>query len=120
MLGWNTMLELPMPAATRSLLARKLLRVHSPEYVAVACLAAESTQPGGEGRFLYGIIGNRMKAYQGSWWMRLRFACYRSLFWQPRFGWRLVGLGVRCASWWRGREVRLDLFLGSPPRFHRD
>lgn len=120
MLGWNTVLELPMPSATRSILAAKLLSVHPPEYVAAATLGQEHVHRDQHARFLYHVITNRLRVYRTSWWLRLRMRCLGLLFFRPDLGWAIIRAIGRAAGRLRGRPFGLDQFEEMPCPFVRD
>lgn len=93
-LGWNTILELPMSAASRRVLASKMLSWHLPENVCVYLLADAAIR-GTDGR-LYDLAARRLGPYvSGS--ARLRYQLYRPLFWAPQRTWPWVAAAVKFA-----------------------
>lgn len=93
-LGWNTILELPMPTDTRRMLARKMYSWHAPENVCVYLLAEALHKPEDAHRFT--LASNRLSPYIGIF-ARLRYRLYKPLFWSPRLTWPLVTAVVRLA-----------------------
>jgi glycosyltransferase involved in cell wall biosynthesis len=93
-LGWNTILELPMESQARKLLARKMYIWHVPENVCVYFLAeaAESNDK----CFRYRIVVNRLAPYI-SGFAYLRLQIYRVFFLWPKFGWKIVSWFLRIA-----------------------
>jgi len=91
-LGWNTILELPMSDETRRDLSLKMLSWHSPENVCVYMLAEAAELRGNGHDFM--LAARRLGPYVGAF-ARLRFWCYRSLFIFPRFSWTIVEKVVR-------------------------
>lgn len=93
-LGWNTILELPMPTDTRRMLARKMYSWHSPENVCVYLLAETLRNPADAHRFA--LASHRLAPYIG-FFARLRYWLYKPLFWSPRLTWPLVSAVIRLA-----------------------
>jgi len=93
-LGWNTILELPMSAKTRSALALKMISWHRPENVAAYLLADAVAQ--NVGSFYYDIAVHRLAPYLGVG-TRLRFLIYRILFIWPHIGWSIVKRVIKLA-----------------------
>jgi len=93
-LGWNTILELPMSEVTRRELARKMVTWHSPENVCVYLLA-EAAHHQGNGRE-FALVARRLASYI-TISARLRFQMYRVLFATPRFSWWMLQKIVKLA-----------------------
>lgn len=105
-LGFNTVLELPISNKARKILGKKLMSWHPPENVAVYFLADASKHQSGS--LLYRIAAARLGIHMPGPWNRFRFHLYRILFIHPRFGWKvvraIVGLAVRFGL----KHVRLE------------
>lgn len=93
-LGWNTILELPMAEDTRRALARKMYSWHVPENVCVYLLAEALHR--GEGGRRFAMAGHRVAGYIG-WFARLRYQLYKPMFWAPKASWPLVAAVIRLA-----------------------
>jgi glycosyltransferase involved in cell wall biosynthesis len=93
-LGWNTILELPMTRELQAVLATKMVSWHVPENVCVYFLA-DAVMQNRDGRD-FAMISRRLAGYS-SWFQRLRFLLYRPLFIWPKAGWRFVESAVRLA-----------------------
>lgn len=93
-LGWNTILELPMARAVQATLAKKMVSWHSPENVCVYFLA-DAALHDGDGRDFV-MISRRLAGYS-SRFQRLRFFLYRALFISPTLGWGFVKFAVQAA-----------------------
>ena len=87
-LGWNTILELPMNDEARKSLAKKMYSWHKPENVAAYLLADASNQK--SSGFYYYIASKRLSLYMPSYFTKFRFAFYKILFINPTIGWKLV------------------------------
>jgi hypothetical protein len=89
-LGWVTLLEIACSRRDRMCLAKKMLRLYSPENV-TAYLLADAAVNAWTDRFLYyDLAAGRLLPYRVHFLGRFRFALYRPLFLAPKFGWRLV------------------------------
>ena len=86
-LGWNTILELPMSRICRATLAKKMKSWHSPENVCVYLLAEAAVQNGNDRLFL--IVARRLSIYLSTN-ERIRFLIYRVFFIHPPLGWSIV------------------------------
>jgi glycosyltransferase involved in cell wall biosynthesis len=94
-LGWNTILELPMADDIRRAMARKMNSWHSPENVSVYLLAEALSNSNGVDR--YYLAATRLRPYIGSF-ASLRYQLYKLLFWNPKLGWLIVVNAVRLAN----------------------
>jgi glycosyltransferase involved in cell wall biosynthesis len=103
-LGWNTILELPMPRAVQAKLALKMASWHAPENVCVYFLA-DAAMHGRDGRD-YAMVTRRLAGYS-SLFQRLRFFAYRALFVFPKLGWLLVETAVKAAMSLKLKSVDL-------------
>lgn len=86
-LGWNTILELPMQPSSRARLAQKMYSWHKPENVVVYLLADAAKQ--GVGSYYYRLAARKLATHIG-WWARARFYFYRLLFVAPGLSWPMV------------------------------
>jgi glycosyltransferase involved in cell wall biosynthesis len=93
-MGWNTILELPMSNATRKMLASKMYSWHAPESVCIYFLA-EAAAKQFRGHY-YVLVSNRLTPYVGIF-ARVRFLLYRPLFWYPKIGWSLAEFILKMA-----------------------
>lgn len=94
LLGWPVVLEVRMTAGERKLLARKMLKLFSPENVA-AYLLADQVANSWEDRFLlFDLISSRVGAYRVHSFGRIRWWIWRKLFYLPRFSWRAVRIVI--------------------------
>lgn len=91
-LGWNTILELPMADGTRRVLARKMYSWHAPENVCVYLLAEAAYRNEGGRRFA--LVSHRLAPYISSF-ARLRYRVYQFLFLAPSFSWPIVAAIIR-------------------------
>ena len=104
-LGWNTILELPMAAATRRVLAQKMYTWLSPENACVYLLAeARYRQQDGH---RYALCAARLSPYVSPL-ARLRFHLYKPLFWKPALGWPLVQSAIRLAVRLKLKGINLE------------
>lgn len=103
-LGWNTILELPMTEDSRRKLAKKMYSWHAPENVCVYLLAEALYSPAYANRFT--LASHRLAPYIGRF-ARFRYQLYKLLFWSPRFSWPLVTAVIRLAV--RLKIKRIDL-----------
>ena len=87
-LGFNTILELPMSNRVRKVLGKKMFAWHPPENVAVYFLVDAVKR--GNGGLLYKIAVSRLTVFMSSPWVRFRFHLYRILFLCPRFSWKVI------------------------------
>jgi len=93
-LGWNTILELPISDSLRTKLSRKMKGWHSPENVCVYFLAEAALR--NKGNWEYRLVSNRLAIYS-NYFEKLRFYIYRALFIFPDFGWSFLRLIVNLA-----------------------
>jgi glycosyltransferase involved in cell wall biosynthesis len=96
--GWATLLEIPSSAPVRNKLAKKMLRMHSPENVTAYLLADAATRAWPDRFLYYDLAVGRLRPYHVHRLSFLRFALYRLLFISPRFGWKLVRFAIRTAN----------------------
>ena len=95
MLGFNTVLELPMSRKARADLAHKMFRWTPPENIVVYFLAnAVKKHCGG---FPYHVASSRIMVYQTSPWIRFRMRLYRIFFLCPSLSWKVVRAAVQFA-----------------------
>jgi glycosyltransferase involved in cell wall biosynthesis len=104
-LGWNTILELPMVDDTRRAMARKMYSWHSPENVTVYLLAEALKNSNGVDRYYLAV--NRFAPYIGRF-ASLRFQLYKLLFWSPKLGWLIVVNVVRLANHLKLKNIDLN------------
>jgi len=104
-MGWNTILELPMKRTTREILARKMYSWHSPESVCIFILA-EAAAESSNGYF-YMLACNRLSPYVG-FFARTRFFLYRPLFWYPKIGWPLAAAILKLAVRLKIKKVDIN------------
>ena len=112
-LGWNTILELPMSRKDRRVLAGKMRSWLSPENVCVYLLA-EAAIDGRDGTD-FRLASRRIAEYVGPF-ERVRFAIYRALFIFPSLGWSLVQGIVRLAVALKIKGVDLTDIIGRVAR----
>jgi len=105
-LGFNTILELPLSPRVRRNLAAKVMAWHPPENVAVYFLA-EASRSGSDG-FLYRVASARLRQHMPGLVMAARFGLYRLLFISPAWGWKIVQSIVRLAVRLGLKHVQID------------
>lgn len=104
-LGWNTILELPISDSIREKLSRKMKSWHSPENVCVYFLAEAALR--GKGSWEYRLVSNRLSIYSG-FFENIRFLIYRVLFIFPGLGWSFIKLIVNLAIFLNIKGINLQ------------
>lgn len=104
-LGWNTILELPMQPQSRARLAQKMYSWHKPENVVTYLLADAAKQ--GVGSYYYLLAARKLATHVG-WWARVRFCFYRLLFLAPGRTWPMVRWAVKLAIAVKAKHVNVQ------------